>query len=125
LAVISLLLVASVELRDEAGDFLDLEAQGMAPATLRRQVVLRLGSLAAFGIACGLVVGAVLAAVVTDVVAIGAGSATPIPPLRVAVAWPEIVLGLVAVALALAVILTATTRRAFAGPVPRPARSGR
>jgi hypothetical protein len=125
LAVLSVLLVVSVELRDESGSFFDLESQGMAPASLRRQLVLRIGGLAAFGVLCGLAIGAVLTAVVTDLVAVGAGSGTPIPPLRLHVAWPDIALGLLGLVVALAVTLTATTRSAFAGPLPAPNRGGR
>jgi hypothetical protein len=118
LAVLAVLLVVSVEQRDESGDFFDLESQGLAPATLRRQLVLRIASIAAFGVLCGLVTGALLTAVVTRLVAVGAGRATPMPPLRVDVAWPEVALGLLCFALALGVMLTLATRRAFAGPVP-------
>jgi len=122
LAVLAMLLVVSVELRDESGDFLDLESQGLAPATLRRQLVLRLGSIAAFGVLCGLATGALLTAVITKLVAVGAGRAEPVPPLRLDVAWPELALGLLCLAVALGLTLGAATRRAFAGPLP--ARSG-
>jgi hypothetical protein len=122
LAVLALLLVVSVELRDEAGDFLDLESQGMEPASLRRQLVLRTGSLAVFGIVGGLAAGALLTVVVTDLVAVGAGRAAPVPPLQPYIAWPELTLGLLVFAVAVGVALTAATRRAFAGPVP--ARTG-
>jgi FtsX-like permease family len=122
LAVLAVLLVVSVELRDESGDFYDLESQGMAPATLRRQLLQRIGSLTLFGVLCGLVTGAVLTAVVTKLVAVGAGAADPMPPLRLHVAWPEVALGLLGLALVLGVTLSLVTRRAFAGPLP--ARSG-
>jgi hypothetical protein len=122
LALLAVLLVVSVELRDESGDFFDLEAQGMAPATLRRQLILRIGSIAAFGVLCGLAIGALLTAVITELVSVGAGRADPMPPLRLHVAWPEIALGLFCLAVALGVTLIAATRRAFAGPLP--ARSG-
>jgi hypothetical protein len=112
------LLVVSVELRDEAGDFLDLESQGMEPAALRRQLVLRIGGLAAFGVGCGLATGAVITAVITDLVAVGAGRAAPVPPLRLYVSWPEVALGLLCFALALGAGLTLATRRAFAGSLP-------
>jgi hypothetical protein len=122
LAVLALLLVVSVELRDEAGDFLDLESQGMEPASLRRQLVLRTGSLAVFGVLGGLVAGALLTVVVTELVAVGAGRTAPVPPLRLYVAWPELALGLLGFAAALGVALIAATRRAFADPLP--ARTG-
>jgi len=109
----------SVELRDESGDFFDLESQGMAPAALRRQVILRLASLAGFGVLCGLVTGAVLTAVISNLVAVGAGRAVPVPPLRLHVSWPELALGLLCLAIALGVTLSLATRRAFGGFVPR------
>src|SRR5262245_50775176 len=118
LAVLAVLLVVSVELRDESGDFFDLESQGMAPATLRRQVVLRIGSLAGFGVLCGLVTGAALTAVISELVAVGAGRSVPVPPLRLHVSWPELVLGLLCFAAAIGVTLAVATRRAFTGPVP-------
>jgi hypothetical protein len=118
LAVLATLLVVSVELRDESGDYLDLESQGMAPASLRRQLLLRIASLAAFGVLCGLVTGAVLTAVVTELVAVGAGRTEPVPPLRLSVSWLELGTGLLGFSLVLAVVLSASTRRAFAGPVP-------
>ena len=119
LAVLAVLLVVSVELRDESGDFFDLESQGMAPAALRRQVILRLASLAGFGVLCGLVTGAVLTAVISNLVAVGAGRAVPVPPLRLHVSWPELALGLLCLAIALGVTLSLATRRAFGGLVPR------
>jgi hypothetical protein len=122
LAVLAVLLVVSVELRDESGDFFDLESQGMAPAALRRQLVLRIGSLAAFGVLFGVAVGALLTAVITKLVAVGAGRADPVPPLRLHVAWPEVALGLLCLAVLLGVTLAAATRSAFSGPLP--ARSG-
>jgi hypothetical protein len=119
LAVLAVLLVVSVELRDESGDFLDLESQGMAPATLRRQLVLRLASISGYGVLCGLVTGAVLTAVVSELVAVGAGRAVPVPPLKLHLAWPELALGLVLFVLALAATLMLATRRAFGDLVPR------
>jgi FtsX-like permease family len=118
LAVLATLLVVSVELRDESGDYLDLESQGMAPATLRRQLLLRIASLAAFGVLCGLITGAALTAVLTELVAVGAGRAEPVPPLQPSVSWLELGVGLLGFALVLAAVLGASTRRAFAGPVP-------
>jgi hypothetical protein len=122
LALLAVLLVVAVELRDESGDFFDLESQGMAPATLRRQLLLRIGSIAAFGVLCGLAVGALLTVVIAELVSVGAGRAEPVPPLRLHIAWPEVALGLLCLAVALGLTLIAATRRAFAGPLP--ARSG-
>jgi hypothetical protein len=94
----------------------------MAPAALRGQVILRLASLAAFGVLCGLVTGAVLTAVISKLVAVGAGRTVPVPPLRLHVSWPELALGLLGLALALGVTLALATRRAFSAAVPRSGR---
>jgi hypothetical protein len=118
LAVLAMVLVVSVELRDESGDYLDLESQGMTPATLRRQLLLRIASLAAFGVVCGLITGAVLTGVVTELVAVGAGRTEPVPPLRPSISWLELGVGLLGFMLVLAAVLSASTRRAFGGPVP-------
>jgi hypothetical protein len=114
LAVVAVLLVVSVELRDDAGDFLDLETQGMGPAGLRRQLLLRIASLGVFGVVCGLATGAVITAVISDLVAVAAGQGTPLPPLELSIAWPEVGLGLLALAVVLGVALSVATRRAFA-----------
>jgi hypothetical protein len=42
--------------------------------------------------------------------------------LRVDIAWPEVLLGLLCLAIALGVVLILATRRSFSGPLP--ARSG-
>jgi hypothetical protein len=122
LTLLALLLVVSVELRDASGDFLDLETQGFEPAKMRRQLVLRVCSIAAFGVLGGLLTGAILTVLIAELVAVGAGRGVPLPPLRVQIAWPELALGALAFALVLGAVLVAATRRAFAGPVP--ARAG-
>jgi hypothetical protein len=45
-----------------------------------------------------------------------------VPPLRLYVAWPEVAIGLLCLAVLLGVTLAAATRNAFSGPLP--ARSG-
>src|SRR5262249_59582198 len=62
LALVGLLLVVVSDLRDERGELFDLEAQGAAPATLRRHIRLRTIFVAVFGLIGGVVTGVVLAA---------------------------------------------------------------
>jgi hypothetical protein len=85
LSVGGLLLGASTDLRDELGELADLEAQGVAPSTLRWRAVARSGWLLVGGSLAGLAVGLVLTIVVTEALALTADGTLPIPPLRVVV----------------------------------------
>ena len=80
---------------------------------MRRQLRLRSFAVAGFGVLGGLVTGAILSALVVELVVLTAGAATPEPPLRLALGWPVVALGLVFL-VALGGILVGTfTRRAF------------
>ena len=61
LALVGLLLGVAGDRRDERGELFDLEAQGAAPATLRRHLRLRALLVAVFGLAGGIATGAILA----------------------------------------------------------------
>jgi len=87
LALVGLVLGLVSDMRDESGELRDLETQGAAPATLRRQLRLRTLIVTAFGVFGGLATGAVLSLLVIDLVALTAGSAAPEPPLRLHEAW--------------------------------------
>src|SRR5207248_11415723 len=113
LALVGLLLVVVADLRDERGELFDLEAQGAAPATLRRHLRLRTGLVAAFGALGGIATGAVLAALVVALVTLTASAGVSQPPLVLAVDWPIVLLGLVAFAAAAALLVVESTRRAF------------
>jgi hypothetical protein len=118
LALVGLLLGAVSDLRDERGELFDLEAQGAAPAGLRRQVRLRAAIVAAAGLAGGAITGAVLFVLVVDLVRLTANAAEPEPPLVLAVSWPVALLAIAGYALAATVLVGLATARAFHAPVP-------
>ena len=106
LALGGLLLGALSDLRDEAGELADLEAQGLAPSMLRRQILARTAWLAGGGVLAGVLVGVVLTQVATSSLALTAGGGLPIPPLRPAVPLGPVILVVVGV-LAFALIAVA------------------
>jgi hypothetical protein len=122
LALAGLLLGTVADLRDDAGELFDLEAQGAGPTALRRLLRLRGLIVTAAGVVGGLLLGAVLALVVVRLVALTAGATRPEPPLALQLGVLPLLAGLV-LFFALAVLLvTAATARAFRRPVPeRPA----
>src|SRR5205814_775779 len=75
----------------------DLEAQGVAPATLRRQFRLRAAGLLAAGVLGGCVLGLVLSRLVVSVVRVSGTTAPPEPPLRLDVPLVSTLSGLGAV----------------------------
>ena len=92
LAALGLVLGASSDLQDETGELRDLEAQGLGPAALRRHVAARTALLAFGGLAAGVIVGVLLAAIVTGRIAVTADAAAPIPPLMLVVPWIQVAL---------------------------------
>jgi hypothetical protein len=113
LAVTGIVLAVVADLRDDRGELLDLEAEGAAPALLRRVVRLRALVVAGFGLLAGAVAGLVLAALVTDVVAVTARARAPEPPLELSLDPLVVALAVLAyVALAGGLVLLAT-RHAF------------
>ena len=115
LALLGLVLGAISERRDEAAELFDLEAQGVAPASLRRQLRLRASMAGVAGALGGLVTGLVLSLLVVRFVELTANATAPEPPLQLAPDWPLIAL---AAALAGAVLVSAATWQAFRGRVP-------
>jgi hypothetical protein len=118
LALVGLLLGVVTDLRDEGGELFDLEAQGAAPATLRAQVRLRAGIVAAVGLLGGMATGAVLGLLVVSLVRLTANAARPEPPLLVTVDWPVVLLAIAAYAVAAALLVGIATARAFRAPAP-------
>ena len=115
LALIGLALTLVADLRDEQGELFDLESQGAAPAVLRAHLRLRAAVVGLAGALGGIVLGLILAALVVDLVTLAAGAAEPQPPLRLAIGWPLALVGVIALAVAGALVTTLLTRRAFAG----------
>jgi hypothetical protein len=113
LALVGLLLVIVTGLRDDAGELLDLESQGLEPRALRHQLRLRTGSVAAFGLLGGLVAGLALAVLVVDFVSLTAGAAAAEPPLVLALDWPVLGLAALGYAVSAAVLVTLATGRSF------------
>ncbi len=70
------------ELRDERSDFFDLEAQGVAPRSLRSQLRIRAVILVGLGLAGGIGLGAILSRLVVSLVRVSGTNAVPEPPLR-------------------------------------------
>lgn len=122
LALAGILLTVLGDLRDDSGELLDLEAQGAAPALLRRIVRLRALTVAAAGLAAGALAGVALAAVVTDLVGLTARATAPEPPLVLDVDGRVLAVAVLVYALAAAALIVLATRRAFTAPAPPRAR---
>lgn len=118
LALVGLGLGVVAERRDEAADLFDLEAQGLAPASLRRQLRLRALVVAAGGVVGGVLTALVLSLLVVGFVELTANAGTPNPPLVLAVDWPVVLLASLVAALAAAALVGVVTVRAFRRPTP-------
>jgi hypothetical protein len=115
LALLGLLLAVVADVRDERGELFDLEAQGAAPSTIRAHLRLRALLVASFGIVGGLMLGAILSALVIALVSVTAGAVAPAPPLQLALDLPLLAgaaAGYVAAAALLVVYSTRTRGRA-------------
>jgi hypothetical protein len=119
LAITGLVLASTGTLRDERGDLYDLEAQGVAPGTLRTQLRLRAAALAMLGVAGGLLLGVALALSVVALVTLAAGGGAPQPPLVLDIGWARAALAAAVAAVAAAAGVLATTAVAFREPAPR------
>jgi len=117
LSLVGLLLVLVSDLRDERGELFDLEAQGAVPDTLRRHLRLRTGFVAVFGLVGGIATGVALAALVVALVTLTASAGSAQLPLLLGIDWPILLLGLLVYFLLAAVLVSATTRRAFRADV--------
>jgi hypothetical protein len=110
LALVGLLLGVVGDRRDERGELFDLEAQGAAPATLRRHLRLRALLVAVFGLAGGIATGAILSTLVLSLVTVTASAARPEPPLRL-VLDPALLAASVAVYAVIACLLVVAATR--------------
>jgi hypothetical protein len=113
LALAGLALGLVSDLRDERGELFDLEAQGAAPPLLRRHLRLRTLGIAGLGLLGGLATGALLTALVVDLVRVTAGATAPEPPLLLAIPWAAVLVGLAIFAALAALLAVAATRSAF------------
>ncbi len=116
LAAVGLVLAVRADLRDERGDLVDLEAQGLAPAALRRVVRSRASAVSAAGLLAGLATGALLVTLVTRVVAVTARGGFAEPPLVATIDVLVVIAGVLAYAALAGILVHTVTRRAFSEP---------
>jgi hypothetical protein len=105
-------------LRDERGEHFDLEAQGVSPEALRRQLRLRAVAVVGFGVLGGLALGLFLSRLVVFLVRVSAVTTLPEPPLRFQPAWTVSLVAYAAVLVAVAAVAELTVRHAFRGETP-------
>jgi hypothetical protein len=108
-AIVSLVLLVTGERRDDAGQLLAHEADGVATSTLRRSLWWRAVAVAVPALVVGTAAGLVLTRSVSTLVALSAGGTTPTPPLLPSVGpgWTTAVLvGGLGVALAASAVAT-------------------
>jgi ABC-type antimicrobial peptide transport system permease subunit len=113
LAAVALAVTATVH--DRGGEQAELEAIGVPPRTLRAQMVAAAAVTALAGLAAGLLGGAALTGLFTDLVALGADGRRPLPELLPAFPWPLATIAVTAAALAAVLAATGQSRRAFRG----------
>jgi hypothetical protein len=116
LALLGLLLGVISERNDEAAELFDLEAQGLPPSSLRRQLRLRASMAGVAGAAGGLVTGFVLSLLVVRFVELTASATEPEPPLQLSLDWLVIGLSALAAALVGVALVGQATRRFFRDP---------
>lgn len=116
LALTGLLLLLVTDVRDERRELFDLEAQGMAPATLRRHLRIRGLVVAGLGLAGGLATAAVLLALVVDLVALTANATAPAPPLVLGIDWALVALFVAAYAVLAAALVATATKKGYRLP---------
>ncbi len=118
LAVAGLLLAVASAVRDDRTALYDLEAQGVPPEVLRRQLRFRAAIVAVAGLAAALVVGLLLSAAAVALVQVTATAGVPEPPLERHIAWAEVAGGLTVFLLLAAAAVGLATRAAFSAPLP-------
>ena len=113
LALLALALTTLADLRDDRDALLDLESQGASPSTLRRVVRIRQLVVGLAGLIGGVLAAAILAGIVTDVVAVSASGTAPVPPLEPSNDPGLVLAGLLLLGLVGTAIVVSTTRAAF------------
>jgi hypothetical protein len=99
--------------RDEHRELFDLEAQGLAPASVSRHLRIRALIVAALGLIGGLATAAVLLALVVDLVTVTANATAPAPPLVLGIDWPAVAVFVVVYAVVVAGLVALATRRSY------------
>jgi hypothetical protein len=102
IAVLAVVLLVAGERREDAARSYAWEADGLAPAELRRALWWRAVAVAGPAAPLGVAVGAGLSLATTRLVAVTAAATTPVPPLVPVLGWGR---GIAAVAVALAAAL--------------------
>jgi hypothetical protein len=118
LALGGLLLALAADVRDERGELVDLEAQGVGPTGLRRHLRLRSIAVVGVGILGGAALGAVLSVLVVAAVLVTANGGLPEPPLLLSVDWTLLGLGLVAYLACALALVSLVTWNAFRREAP-------
>jgi FtsX-like permease family len=118
LAVLGFWVGVASELHDEKSDFFDLEAQGVAPAEMRRQLRVRGVILLALGVAGGLGLAVLLSRLVVSLIRVSGTTGVPEPPLRLDPDWLVGGLGIVALLLAALLVAEGASLAAFRGTRP-------
>jgi hypothetical protein len=118
LALLGLLLGVVAERSDDRAELFDLEAQGLAPAQLRRQLRLRAFVAAASGGLGGIVIGLVLSALVVGFVQLTANATSPEPPLVLSLDWAVVGTAAAAMIAAAILLVALVTGRAFREATP-------
>ena len=115
LAVLGFWVGVVSELHDERSDFFDLEAQGLAPADMRRQLRMRGVILLVLGLTGGLALALLLSRLVVSLVRVSGTTGVPEPPLRLDPNWLAGGLGVAAVMLAALLVAELASLAAFRG----------
>jgi FtsX-like permease family protein len=118
LAVLGFWVGVVSELHDEKSDFFDLEAQGLAPADMRRQLRMRGVILLVLGIAGGLALAVLLSRLVVSLIRVSGTTGIPVPPLRLDPDWLVGGLGIAALLLAALLVAEGASLAAFRGSRP-------
>jgi hypothetical protein len=118
LAVLGFWVGVVSELHDEKSDFFDLEAQGLAPADMRRQLRMRGVILLTLGLAGGLALAVLLSRLVVSLIRVSGTTGVPEPPLRLDPDWLVGGLGIAALLLAALLVAEGASLAAFRGSRP-------
>jgi hypothetical protein len=118
LAVLGFWVGVVSELHDEKSDFFDLEAQGLPPADMRRQLRMRGVILLVLGFAGGLALAVLLSRLVVSLIRVSGTTGVPEPPLRLDPDWLVAGLGIAALMLAALLVAEGASLAAFRGSRP-------